>query len=113
MRAWHQLANEKPVALIRAMSSAQSITSATTRVVDGDHCDVSISYLPSQAPHSADPVLALCNLLARPTIDPPTLARAIEKVAVGPNLDRRTLQLVKEGWVALERSTSEHSSRFR
>ena len=52
---------------------------------------MSISSLPSQALQSADPVPALWNLLARPTIDPATLARAIEKVVVEPNLDWRTV----------------------
>ncbi len=47
---------------------------------------------------------ALWNLLASPTIDPATLVRAIETVLVQPNLDWRTLQLVKEGWEALEQS---------
>jgi hypothetical protein len=47
---------------------------------------------------------ALWNLLASPTIDPATLARAIETVLVQPDLDWRTLQLVKEGWEALEQS---------
>ena len=78
--------------------------STTTRVMDGDHCDMSISYVPSQALHGADPALALWNLLARPTIDPAALARAIETVTVEPNLDWRTLQLVTEGWEALEES---------
>jgi hypothetical protein len=48
--------------------------------MDGDHSDMSISYPPSQALYGADPVLVLWNLLARPTIDPATLARAIETV---------------------------------
>ncbi len=65
---------------------------------------MSTSYLPTQVRHGADPALALWNLLARPTIDPATLARAIETVVVEPNLDWRTLQLVKEGWAALEES---------
>ncbi len=65
---------------------------------------MSISYIPSQTPHSADFVLALWNLLARPTIDPATFARAIETVVAEPDLDWRTLQLVKEGWDALEES---------
>ncbi len=65
---------------------------------------MSISYKPSQALYGADPVLVLWNLLARPTIDPATLARAIETVMVEPNLDWRTLQLAKEGWEALEES---------
>jgi hypothetical protein len=63
---------------------------------------MSVSYLPNQTPRGADPALALWNLLARPTIDPATLARTIETVLGEPNLDWRTLQLVKEGWVALE-----------
>ncbi len=66
--------------------------------------DMSISYNPGQDFHGADPALALWNLLARPTIDPASLARAIETVVVEPNLDWRTLQLVKEGWEALEKS---------
>jgi hypothetical protein len=70
----------------------------------GNHCDMSISYLPTQDLQGADPALALWNLLARPTIDPRSLARAIETVVGEPNLDWRTLQLVKEGWVALEQS---------
>jgi hypothetical protein len=82
----------------------QRITSVTTRVMDGDHRDMSISHLPGQALHGADPALALWNLLAGPTIDPAALARAIETVMVEPNLDWRTLQLVKEGWEALEES---------
>jgi hypothetical protein len=65
---------------------------------------MSVSYLPSQTLHAADPALALWNLLARPTIDPATLARAIETIIVEPSLDWRTLQLVKEGWQALEES---------
>jgi hypothetical protein len=65
---------------------------------------MSISYLSSQDLEGADPALALWNLLARPTIDPATLARAIETAIVDPNLDWRTLQLVKEGWEALEES---------
>jgi Nucleotidyltransferase of unknown function (DUF6036) len=72
--------------------------------MDGDHRDVSVSHLPSHAVTGADPALTLWNLLARPTIDPATLARAIETVIVEPNLDWRTLQLVKEGWEALEQS---------
>jgi uncharacterized nucleotidyltransferase DUF6036 len=65
---------------------------------------MSVSHLSSQALTGADPALALWNLLARPTIDPASLARAIETVVVEPNLDWRTLQLVKEGWEALEAS---------
>ncbi len=65
---------------------------------------MSISHLPGQALHGADPALALWNLLAGPTIDPAALARAIETVMVEPNLDWRTLQLVKEGWEALDES---------
>jgi len=65
---------------------------------------MSISSLTDQPVHGADPVDALWNLLASPTIDPATLARAIETVLVQPNLDWRTLQLVKEGWEALEQS---------
>ena len=66
--------------------------------------DMTVSYPPSQDLHGADPVLALWNLLAYPTIDPVTLARAIGTIIVEPNLDWRTLQLVKEGWEALEES---------
>ena len=65
---------------------------------------MNISYIPSQALRGVDPALALWNLLACPTIDPATLTRAIETVIVEPNLDWRTLQLVKEGWEALEES---------
>ena len=46
---------------------------------------MSVSYLPSQALHGADLARALWNLLACPTIDPATLARAIETVFVEPN----------------------------
>jgi hypothetical protein len=49
-----------------------------------------------------DPVDSLWELLASPTIDPATLARAIERALEQPELDWRTLQLVKEGWQALE-----------
>jgi hypothetical protein len=72
--------------------------------MDGHNSDMSISYIPSQDLHGAGPALALWDLLDRPTIDPATLARAIETVIVDPNLDWRTLQLVKEGWEALEES---------
>jgi len=65
---------------------------------------MSVPYLPSQTLHGADPAHVLWNLLARPTIDPATLARAIETVMVEPTLDWRTFQLVKEGWEALEES---------
>jgi hypothetical protein len=54
---------------------------------------------------NADPTLALWNLVASPTIDPATLARAIEAVLNEPNLDWRTRQLVKEAWEALDEST--------
>jgi len=64
---------------------------------------MSISSLNDQTVRGADAVDALWNLLASPTIDPATLARAIETVLVQPNLDWRTLQLVKEGWEALEK----------
>jgi hypothetical protein len=50
----------------------------------------------------ADAVDSLWDLLASPTIDPAALARAIERVLVRPELDWRTLQLLKEGWQALE-----------
>ena len=59
---------------------------------------MSISSLTDQTVRGADAVDALWNLLASPTIDPATLVRAIETVLVQPNLDWRTLQLVKEGW---------------
>jgi hypothetical protein len=72
--------------------------------MEGDHCDMNISDLPGQPSDRFDPVLALWNLLARPTIDPASLSRAIETVVVKPILDWRTLQLVKEGWKALEES---------
>jgi Nucleotidyltransferase of unknown function (DUF6036) len=72
--------------------------------MDGNHHDMSISHLPGQFLHGADPAVALWNLLACPTIGPATLARAIETVVVEPNLDWRTIQLVKEGWEALEES---------
>jgi hypothetical protein len=65
---------------------------------------MSMSSFTDQPVHGADPALALWNLLASPTIDPATLARAIETVLVQPNLDWRTLQLVKEGWEALEQA---------
>src|SRR5271166_4355215 len=65
---------------------------------------MSISSLTDQTVRGADAVDALWNLLTSPTIDPATLARAIETVLVQPNLDWRTLQLVKEGWEALEQS---------
>ena len=52
----------------------------------------------------SDPVDALWNLLASPTIDPAILARTIDAALLAPNLDWRTLQLVKEGWEALEHS---------
>jgi hypothetical protein len=54
---------------------------------------------------NADPTLALWNLVASPTIDPATLARAIEAVLNEPNLVWRTRQLIKEGWEAIEGST--------
>ncbi len=69
---------------------------------------MSISSLTHQTVRGAgaDAVAALWNLLASPTIDPATLARAIETVLIlrNLNLDWRTLQLVKEGWEALEQS---------
>src|SRR5208283_4419283 len=65
---------------------------------------MSISSLTDQTVRGADAVDALWNLLASPTIDPATLTRAIETVLVQRNLDWRTLQLVKEGWEALEQS---------
>jgi hypothetical protein len=49
-----------------------------------------------------DELDALWDLLANPEIDPSTLVRAIETVLDQPGLDWRTLQLVKEGWQALE-----------
>jgi hypothetical protein len=60
---------------------------------------VSLSTINAQ---DADPVDSLWNLLAAPTIDPAALARAIERALAEPELDWRTLQLVKEGWQALE-----------
>jgi len=68
---------------------------------------MSISSLTHQAVRGTDAVDALWNLLASPTIDPATLARAIETVLVERNLDWRTLQLVKEGWEALEASVEQ------
>jgi Nucleotidyltransferase of unknown function (DUF6036) len=62
------------------------------------------SSLTDRAAHRADPLDTLWNLLATPTIDPATLARTIESVLGQPHLDWRTLQLVKEGWEALEHS---------
>ena len=53
---------------------------------------------------NVDPTLALWNLLASPTIDPATFARAIETVLNQPNLDWRTRQLVCDGWESLEES---------
>ncbi len=50
---------------------------------------------------------SLWNLLTSPTIDPVTLTRAIESVAVHQNLDWRTLQLINEGWEALQESVGE------
>ncbi len=63
---------------------------------------MSISSLAHELVRGMDAVDALWNLLASPTVDPATLARAIEAVVVERNLDWRTLQLVKEGWEALE-----------
>lgn len=68
------------------------------------HRGMSISLHTNQLVEGVDPTLALWNLLASPTIDPATLARAIESVLRYPNLDWRTLQFVKEGWASLEES---------
>ena len=65
---------------------------------------MSVSYPPDQALYGASCSWSLESARARPTIDPATLARAIETVMVEPNLDWRTLQLAKEGWQALEES---------
>ncbi len=65
---------------------------------------MSIPSLTDRTVRGSDAVDALWNLLASPTIDPATLARAIETVLAQPNLDWRTLQLVEEGWEALEQS---------
>jgi len=65
---------------------------------------MSISSATHQTVRGTAAVDALWNLLASPTIDPATLARAIETVLAERNLDWRTLQLVKEGWEALEGS---------
>jgi hypothetical protein len=88
--------------MISSTDQVKLVTSKEARVMEGDHCDMSVSYLPSQTPRGADPALDLWNLLARPTIDPATLARTIETVLGEPNVDWRTLQLLKEGWAALE-----------
>ncbi len=66
-----------------------------------------ISSLTHRTVPGAAAVDALWNLLASPTIDPATLARAIEAVLVERDLDWRTLQLVKEGWEALEGSVAQ------
>ena len=50
----------------------------------------------------ATAVDTLWNLLANPQIDPAALARAIETALDESVLDWRTLQLIKEGWHALE-----------
>jgi hypothetical protein len=52
--------------------------------------------------HGTAAVDTLWDLLATPEIDPAALARAIETVIDQPELDWRTLQLIKEGWHALE-----------
>jgi hypothetical protein len=65
---------------------------------------MSISSRTNQPVDRVDPTSVLWNLLASPTIDPPTFARAIEAVLNQPNLDWRTIRLVKEGWAALEQS---------
>jgi hypothetical protein len=65
---------------------------------------MSISLRTNEPAYGVDPTLALWSLLSSPTIDPATFARAIEAVLNQPNLDWRTRQLVKEGWVALEQS---------
>jgi hypothetical protein len=71
---------------------------------------MSTSSLINVPNRGADPVDSLWDLLASPTIDPATLARAIERSLDQPELDWRTLQLIKEGWQALEQFT-ECSSR--
>ena len=50
----------------------------------------------------ATAVDTLWDLLANPQIDPAALARAIETALEHSVLDWRTLQLIKEGWHALE-----------
>jgi hypothetical protein len=63
---------------------------------------MSTSSLAQVPIRDADAVDSLWDLLASPTIDPASLARAIERALVRPELDWRTLQLLKEGWQALE-----------
>jgi hypothetical protein len=57
----------------------------------------------------ATAVDTLWNLLANPQIDPAALARAIEAALDQTVLDWRTLQLIKEGWHALEHMDGETS----
>jgi hypothetical protein len=65
---------------------------------------MSISSFTDRPAQAADPVEALWGLLARATIDPRALALAIQAVLIEPKLDWRTIQLVKEGWEALEQA---------
>ncbi len=57
----------------------------------------------------ADPVNLLWGLIVAPTIDPAMLARGIESAVMRENLDWRTLQLIKEGWDALEQAAGSAS----
>ncbi len=68
---------------------------------------MSLSSLTNETVRAAEAVDALWNLLSTPTIDPATLARAIESVLNQQKLDWRTLQLVKEGWEALQESVEQ------
>jgi hypothetical protein len=90
--------------MVSSTNRIRRLNSATTGLMDGYHYAMSISRFPNQELHGVDPVFALWNLLDRPAIDPVMFARAIEIVIAEPNLDWRTLQLVKEGWAALEES---------
>jgi len=51
-----------------------------------------------------NPVDFLWGLIMAPTIDPATLTRGIESALMRENLDWRTMQLIKEGWDALEQA---------
>ena len=62
------------------------------------------SLITAETGEHADPVDFLWNLIAAPTIDPVTLARGIERALTREELDWRTLQLIKEGWNALEQA---------
>ena len=53
---------------------------------------------------AADPVDFLWSLIAAPTIDPAALTRGIGSAVLREDLDWRTLQLIKEGWDALEQA---------